>query len=101
MQDRGEAIDRYWQRIPQKTNVLVTHTPPNGIGDEVDTGLRYESVGCEDLLVRVQQVKPQIHIYGHIHEGYGEYERGGTWFINASTCDERYRPGNPPVVVRL
>ena len=101
MQDRGEPIDRYWQRIPANTNVLITHTPPNGIGDEVDTGLRYESVGCEDLLVRVRQVKPQVHIYGHIHEGYGEHARWDTRFINASTCDERYRPINPPMVVEL
>lgn len=101
MQDRGDAINEYWQRIPEDTDVLISHSPPNGIGDEVDTGLRVENVGCEDLLARVRQLNLQAHIVGHIHEGYGEYCKWGTRFINASTCDVRYQPVNAPIVLEL
>lgn len=33
--NRGEEIDRKWQLIPEKTNVLITHAPPYGILDSV------------------------------------------------------------------
>ena len=47
------------------------------------------------------RVKPQLHVFGHIHEGYGERFLGGIHFVNASLCDERYRSVNAPVVVDL
>lgn len=99
MEDRGEPINRHWQRIPDDTDVLITHGPPHGIGDAVDTGFQFESVGCEALLERVRHLRLKAHIFGHIHEGYGESVPGTTRFINASTCDERYRPVNAPVVL--
>src|SRR6185369_13852794 len=32
---RGEALARKWALIPPGTDLLVTHGPPMGIGDEV------------------------------------------------------------------
>jgi Icc-related predicted phosphoesterase len=101
MQDRGAPINRYWQRIPDHTDVLITHSPPHGIADQVDTGLEFDNVGCRDLQARVQQLTLQAHIFGHIHEGYGQYLRENTRFINASTCNVRYQPVNPPIIVEL
>ena len=49
----------------------------------------------------MRRVRPRLHVFGHIHEGYGREEADGTLFVNASTCDEDYRPVNPPVVVDL
>lgn len=95
---RGADLRKHWDLIPQATDVLITHSPPLGIGDWVDRG---ENVGCEDLLEAVQRVKPKLHIFGHIHAGYGIYERGGTKFVNASLCDEQYRPLNAPIVIDL
>ena len=43
----------------------------------------------------------KAHVFGHIHEGYGEYLQGETRLINASTCNERYMPENTPVVLDL
>jgi hypothetical protein len=40
-------------------------------------------------------------VFGHVHASYGSKERGGTLFVNASTCDRMYRPVHPPVVVDL
>lgn len=68
----------------------------SGFGDETDTGLR---VGCVDLLRQIRtRVKPQYHVFGHIHESYGCYTDGQTRFINASTCTLDRLPINPPVV---
>jgi len=56
-----------WNKIPDDTDILVTHTPPVGHGDLCCTGIR---AGCVELLTTVQQrVKPKYHVFGHIHEG--------------------------------
>ena len=54
-------------------------------------------MGCEELLKKVTEVKPKIHAFGHIHEGYGMVQKAGTTFINASNLNFRYQYTNPPV----
>jgi hypothetical protein len=49
--DRGDHIAQYWQRIPAGTDILVTHGPPIGHGDECYDGNR---AGCVDLLREIQ-----------------------------------------------
>lgn len=95
---RGPALKAHWDLIPDNTDVLVTHTPPLGVADDVARG---ESVGCEDMLAAINRVQPQLHVFGHIHSGYGVYQGGRTKFVNASICDERYAPVNAPIVVDL
>jgi Icc-related predicted phosphoesterase len=88
-----------WNLIPTDTDVLLTHGPPFGILDRTQrTG---ESVGCHELLLAVRRVSPKLHVFGHIHEGYGMKQVGETLFANASTCTLQYRPTNSPVVVDL
>jgi len=47
---------------------VLTHGPPHGILDKTD---RDEAVGCEFLRNAVKRCRPQLHCFGHIHEGYG------------------------------
>lgn len=111
---RGRALAEKWARIPDKLDVLITHGPPLGIGDEVarhqslssfgppdDDEPRGEHVGCADLYLRVMKVKPQLHVYGHVHGGYGLRELHGIKFANASICDEGYRPMHKPILIEL
>lgn len=46
----------------------------------------------------IEKIKPGLHIFGHIHDGYGFTSNGMTTFINASNCDRLYQPVNKPVV---
>jgi Icc-related predicted phosphoesterase len=48
------------------------------------------------LLARIEEIKPQYHIFGHIHEGFGLVEREGTTFINTSSVDFRYKMRKTP-----
>lgn len=99
---RGAEIKKHWDLIPSDTDVLVTHGPPYGILDEVlriDGSSSGRFVGCEELLKKVQEVKPDIHIFGHIHSGYGQKHVDGTSFYNASICDEMYMPSNAPHII--
>ncbi len=95
---RGEDIKRHWDKIPQNTGILITHGPAYGI---LDKTTRNESVGCEDLLAKIKEVKPKFHICGHIHEAYGYIKHSGTEFINASVLDENYNLKNKPVVFEI
>lgn len=101
MLDRGQPLYDAWALIPDDTDVLITHGPPQGIGDEVELGLGFRNVGCLDLLERIDRLSLKAHIFGHIHEGYGVYQRGALSLVNASTCNERYEPNNPPIVLEL
>ena len=78
--------------------MLITHGPPFGHGDLTMQG---EATGCKDLLEVVERIKPQIHIFGHIHEGAGISSNDRTVFINASICDLAYQPVNPPIPYQL
>lgn len=95
---RGKDIDRHWQKIPVETDIVVTHGPVEGILDRTTSG---DHVGCSDLKRKISEVKPRLHVCGHIHEAYGMYEKDGTKFINASVLDERYRLKNPPFYLEL
>ena len=86
----------------------MTHGPPVNHGDIVMEGNKELHAGCEELLERLQSVRPLYHIFGHIHQGYGVSEikwNGGrnhsTVCINASSCTMRYRPTNQPIIVDL
>lgn len=93
---RGPLLREVWSKIPDQTDILVTHGPPLGILDRTERG---DQVGCADLLERVRQVRPRLHVFGHIHEAYGAEQREETLFLNASLCDLSYRPCQPPFVV--
>ena len=93
---RGEDIKKHWDLIPNSTDILVTHGPPYKI---LDKTIHNQYVGCQDLLNKVLLVKPNIHIFGHIHESYGQKIVKETQFINASVLDERYKLVNEVVEI--
>ena len=95
---RGESIKTHWDLIPDNTDVLITHGPVHKILDKTTNGTY---TGCEDLLQKVQEVKPKVHICGHIHEAYGKIEKDGTVFINASVLNEKYELKNEAVVIDI
>jgi predicted phosphohydrolase len=93
---RGPEIRAKWELIPPDTDILITHGPPADILDRNSHG---QPVGCVDLAERVAQLRLLLHLFGHIHEAYGELRKEETLFVNASTCDLRYRARNRPIVV--
>lgn len=101
MRDRGEQIRAEWEAIPSNVDVVITHGPAYGHGDLARPwkGAPPRHVGCFELLNRLRTVRPKVHVFGHIHEGYGvtiSEEVPGTTFLNASICTEAYQPENSP-----
>lgn len=87
--ERGERIAQKWEKIPNKTDILITHGPPHGFLDQVKRGNK--RVGCKQLKKAVERVEPDYHVFGHIHEGFGrEEDSDGVHYINASKCNLDY-----------
>jgi hypothetical protein len=123
MQRGPQFLGQIWKSIPDTTDILITHGPPakyNGMscgfpkrkkiveGDQSKTESPqletvWKDVGCEDLLKRVEVVKPAVHIFGHIHESYGSAKNEHTTFVNASNCSrgKPYKAENRPIVVDI
>jgi Icc-related predicted phosphoesterase len=94
LQRNGEELKSKWDMIHEDTDILITHGPPYGYLDI--PGGQSIRVGCEMLRHRVDEIKPKIHVFGHIHGSYGHYYNGHTHFFNASVLDERYSYSHLP-----
>lgn len=101
MQTRGDEIARTWNKIPYDTDILITHGPPMGILDQTPPKWGSINAGCWDLMAKVKLIKPKLHVFGHIHQGYGITEKHGTIFVNASSCTEDYEAKHKPIVVEI
>lgn len=95
---RGDPIRRHWELIPLGIDILLTHGPAFRI---LDTNTKGQHTGCKDLRLRITDVKPRVHVFGHIHEAYGRVQKPDTLFINASVLNEKYELVNRPVVFEI
>lgn len=102
---RGAEIAEKWKLIPNDIDILITHGPPNGILDAVPRSWGIDNTGCEELRKRIEEIaahgRLKLHVFGHIHCGYGTDEKFGVKFVNASNCDEAYQPVQPSIIVDL
>jgi Icc-related predicted phosphoesterase len=58
-------------------------------------------VGSRELLATIDRVRPKIVVSGHIHEGYGQFERNSTRIYNVSVVDEYYQLVRGPTIIDL
>ena len=94
-----EVLKDIYSEIPEDTDVLITHQPPYGYGDTVKNQSYH--LGSESLMDRIRIVKPDIHIFGHIHTGKKYEENNGTKFYNVSVLDEYYNVAYKPTIINL
>lgn len=87
-----------WSKIPLDTDILITHGPARGV---LDADVDGQQFGCPELFKKILEAKPEIHVCGHIHAGYGQKYLDGTTFVNASICNENYEPTNLPIVIEF
>ena len=94
---QGVELKEKWDNIPNNTDILITHGPAYGYVDKVIG--RTENLGCELLTEKIKELKPKIHVCGHIHTGYGYTFDGDTHYINASVLNESYVYYNKPLTI--
>jgi Icc-related predicted phosphoesterase len=90
---------RVYARIPEDTDVLITHGPPFGILDSgTDPGLHS---GCRELFDAMMRVGPKLHVFGHVHGGQGIFQTDHTTFVNAALLDIHGDLDKSPLVFRM
>jgi Icc-related predicted phosphoesterase len=92
---KSDPTDRakLYASIPADTNILVTHGPPYGI---LDNG-----AGCPGLRKAVDRLKPQLHLFGHVHGAYGMVAAEDTVFVNAALLGLEGGIASQPVALRI
>ena len=93
----GKELAYVWGKVPEDTDILVTHGPPHGILDV--PGGSHLHVGDELLNTTLRKIKPKIHVFGHVHGSAGYVFQDGTHYINASVLNEQYMYMNQPMVI--
>lgn len=97
--DTEEELQEKWKLIPDDIDILVTHSPSFG---NLDVTKRGESVGSMSLWIRLLITRPKLHVFGHVHESYGNVKHyNGIRLVNASHVNERYEPVNNPIRIIL
>jgi len=76
--------DAWSNTIPDEVDVLVTHNPPKWHLDLPQAG----GLGDAFELKEVWRVKPTLHVFGHVHSGYG---RENVWWDKAQKSFEEVR----------
>jgi Icc-related predicted phosphoesterase len=106
--DTEEELAVKFSLIPDDIDILITHSPPNGVLDIVQNYItgKAERVGSKSLRRIIGRIQPKLWVCGHIHEGYGEFKddtltRSKYHIVNCSHVNERYEPVNKPVRVIL
>lgn len=111
-------LSKHWEKIPLDTDILITHGPPFGMLDKTTHGIY---AGSKLLADRLLKLKLKLHIFGHIHEAYGQCHQAyetyancpdeifdeqntspiGHLSINCSYVNERYEPVNKPIRIEI
>ena len=92
-----------WKQIPDDVDILLTHGPSHG---HLDTCKNGNVAGDVPLLMKLLEVRPKIHAFGHIHEQNGQKTIGidkesEILLINASSLNEFYECTNKPHVIYM
>lgn len=95
-----KALAEKWSLVPEGIDILITHTPPQGILDVPSSGGIH--LGCPHLRRDLERIRPRLHVFGHIHASRGSRVERGIQFYNAAVAAGRdFHIAHPPIVHRF
>jgi len=53
----------------RSADILVTHSPPKGVGDRTSAG---DSVGSTAIRAAIERIAPPLALCGHVHDSWGQ-----------------------------
>lgn len=91
---------QYWDDTPKNIDIFLSHQPAKGFNDGVKHG---ESRGNEGLKKKLLEIKPKVHLYGHVHEEYSKtiYTGDTTIICAAQSISKKKKTLNVPIVFDL
>ncbi|GMT37091.1 hypothetical protein PFISCL1PPCAC_28388 [Pristionchus fissidentatus] len=93
-----DELGKKWDRIPENVDVLITHSPPLG---QLDLYPPAERWGCRYLLEKVEELRPHLHVFGHVHDCYGAVRNKHTIFVNAASQKSTKDGFNRPLIAYI
>ena len=75
-----KSLRKKFKKIDPRTDILLSHGPPWGMGDW--TGSRH--AGSDALLEALEKADPRLLLCGHIHEAGGPTIHNGRLVLNAT-----------------
>ena len=81
--------------IPNNVDILISHRPPLGILD----GGEERHFGSVSILSCINEIRPRLNLFGHVHNGYGMMKWKNIVFSNACIVDDDYNITNNPRVI--
>ena len=93
----GIAYNHLESLIPDETDIVVTHEPPVMILDKSSD----RHWGNASLFMRIMEVKPRYHFFGHAHESFGTLKQNGIVFSNGAILDDSYHICHQPKVFMM
>jgi Icc-related predicted phosphoesterase len=95
----AEARVKHWELMPTGLDILITHGPPLEVLD-CAPGQNFHG-GCPQLRDAVVKKHPRLHVFGHVHGGYGTLPTLNTMFANAALAGELGDLDKPPMRFRF
>jgi len=77
----GQRLKSIEKKVNNKS-IIVTHAPPLKVQDKVLRGIH---VGSSSIYNLVKEKQPLFHVFGHIHESFGQNRIGNTFCCNVSS----------------
>jgi Icc-related predicted phosphoesterase len=85
-----------WDTIPENTDIVVTHGPPQGVLDlSINKDRELEFCGCTALKNRLGIINPKLSLFGHIHNnkniknsGLLTHSDGTTIYSNGTVVED-------------
>lgn len=92
-----ERQQRNIERIPSDTDILITHSPAYGILD-LDDNINY---GDEQLLTKILEIHPRLHLFGHIHAQHGIQTADRITYSNGAIMNADYTNLATPNILKI
>lgn len=99
-----ELLDKYFKKIPQNLDILLTHDAPFGTSDVLlqrdCAWYTPEHIGNSSLREIIQKIQPKYNFHGHLHSTNHECEMlNNTKVYNVSIVDENYENVYKPTYI--
>ncbi|HDD46068.1 MAG TPA: hypothetical protein ENG42_01205, partial [Candidatus Aenigmarchaeota archaeon] len=81
-----ELIKEKARDMPSERLIFITHHPPYGILDLAWSG---NNIGLMIYREFVNEKRPILHVFGHVHESQGVFMDGTSLFVNAAIANTK------------
>lgn len=100
-----EELEKIFEKIPEDTDILISHDAPYGRTDLLLQNKRFMDrghIGNIPMTHRLEKISPKLHFTGHLHScNHVPEDYNGTTTVCVSMIDEDYRMNYKPFLITI